>query len=338
MSLLREVFNALKRRRHEIAVTATVVVILITLVIIIIMRMSIDTETKITIETIPSLSEATLRQVGVVKIYWKDASRFSTTPAWNTALQYEDVDKTIKSGNNFFSAYFDHIALNAGGEEMKVLRAFPFKEISVSAWSISSKSKVVRDELIPFMSSKQYDCVVHDGKRDADGARDVICLLKINEGSEPSVPSPLKAGKHTVYVISLQGVPGADAGNEGRFDKFVAHWKHECGESIQIQLCPGILDPRRGYGLTRTYVQCISKAIADRVVAATFLEDDARLFPNVKKFCSHGANGNMFEKQMPRDAFILMLGGHGFEFPPRESGDGNGLRFMHALRSVYARL
>ena len=332
-SLAKEVLNALKRRRREIAVTATVLLISSIAALLFVKWMSMDTETKITIQTIPGVSGVMERKIGVVKIYWKDASHFTTALDWTNALDaaFENENQNQLS---LVRRHLDHLSLRAGGEEMKVLRGFPFQKISVSEWSISSKSKLVRDGLIRFMIAQSYDCVVHDGKPDSAGVRDVICRLKISAGSTSSVPALLKPGKHIVYVVSLQGVPGANAANEGRFDAFVAHWKRECGDSIQIKLCPGNLDPRRGYGLTLTYVQCIGKAIADGVVAATFLEDDARLFPNVKKFCAKSENGNIFQDHMPRDAFILMLGGHGFEFSLNKPGDGNGLRFMHLLRSL----
>lgn len=63
------------------------------------------------------------------------------------------------------------------------------------------------------------------------------------------------------YVISLDGVDGADPHNAGRFAGFKEDWAEQCGGEVPLDLvrCPGHLDKRRGFGLTVSLVGCIEK-------------------------------------------------------------------------------
>ena len=60
------------------------------------------------------------------------------------------------------------------------------------------------------------------------------------------------------YVVSLDGVDGADAHNAGRLSEFKAEWSEKCGGKLPMELewCPGQSDKRRGFGLTIALVEC----------------------------------------------------------------------------------
>ena len=113
--------------------------------------------------------------------------------------------------------------------------------------------------------------------------------------------------KSYMYVVSLQGVKGAHSDNNGRLDKFKEKWKVVCGTSPKIHVCPGIVDKRRGYGLTKAYTKCLQVALDRGNEHPIFLEDDARL-----------VNTDLCEEynwsNVPTDAFLVMLGGHDWKY------------------------
>lgn len=128
----------------------------------------------------------------------------------------------------------------------------------------------------------------------------------------------LKAVGHSVtstfskmYVISLDGVEGADPRNKGRLKHFIDDWTNLCGGQLPMEMewCPGYLDKRRGFGVTKGLVHCTEKAIKDGVPIAYFFEDDARLFD--AKFC-HNDHRTALWENAPADTYLLMLGGHNF--------------------------
>lgn len=98
-------------------------------------------------------------------------------------------------------------------------------------------------------------------------------------------------------MISLQGVQGAASENEGRLNSFCNEWKNTCGEAIWFHHCPGIIDSRRGFGLTQSFVACFDRAMDDGQEISLFFEDDARLW-----------------EKAPTDTMLIMLGGHGWHF------------------------
>jgi len=126
---------------------------------------------------------------------------------------------------------------------------------------------------------------------------------------QPSAPRESEEGVPplAVYVVSLQGVAGSHISNQHRLDHFVEAWREACGSSIQVRVCPGELDERRGRGLTRALVRCVGQAIADGDEFSTFLEDDARL--RSRNFCQASYRASLWAK-VERDALIVLLGGH----------------------------
>jgi hypothetical protein len=115
------------------------------------------------------------------------------------------------------------------------------------------------------------------------------------------------------YVVSLQGVTGANANNDGRLDNFSQAWREMCGSRIQFRVCPGVVDQRRGYGLTRSYVECFEQAMKDGQDYAVFLEDDARL--KTSQFCDVSYRASIWSASTS-DVLLIMLGGHAIKYGP----------------------
>jgi hypothetical protein len=123
-----------------------------------------------------------------------------------------------------------------------------------------------------------------------------------------------------MYVVTLQGVPGAAADNEHRFDSFVADWTAQCGSRLDIRRCAGALDSRQGYGLTKAFVDCFRKAERENAPnnVALFFEDDARLMPPLadNRLCeSSSFLVDTLWPHMPNDTSVLLLGGWQMRFP-----------------------
>ena len=90
-----------------------------------------------------------------------------------------------------------------------------------------------------------------------------------------------RSNQTEIYVVSLQGVPGADAQNAGRLDQFRQDWDGMCGHAVPIKFCPGTLNKageNTGHGLTRAFLRCFEQAYLDGARNPVFLEDDARLY------------------------------------------------------------
>ena len=129
-------------------------------------------------------------------------------------------------------------------------------------------------------------------------------------------PPPYSPPK-TIFVISLQGTPGAHESNNGRLDLFKEKWRMACGsssDSTNIEHCPAAVDKRRGYGLTLTWMMCLWRARQLDEEVAIFLEDDARLFANsTQEFCDVDKRGKLLSK-LPSDTFVAWLGGHTWSY------------------------
>ena len=110
-----------------------------------------------------------------------------------------------------------------------------------------------------------------------------------------------------VYVVSLQGVNGANPKNEHRLDNFRDDWKRLCGVDANVSICPGTVSLKRGYGVTQTYVRCFQKAIDDGVMFPEFYEDDARFFT------PDGCKPREWT-DLPTNTFLVMLGGHAWKY------------------------
>mmetsp|Transcript_17080 Transcript_17080/g.28973 ORF Transcript_17080/g.28973 Transcript_17080/m.28973 type:complete len:350 (+) Transcript_17080:45-1094(+) len=129
-------------------------------------------------------------------------------------------------------------------------------------------------------------------------------------------PVPYSPTK-TIFVVSLQGTPGAHESNNGRLDLFKEKWQIACGSSsasTNIEHCPALFDKRRGYGLTQAWIFCLWRARQLDEGAAIFLEDDARLFENsTQEFCDINKRGELLSK-LPSDTFVAFLGCHTWSY------------------------
>lgn len=149
------------------------------------------------------------------------------------------------------------------------------------------------------------------------------------------LPNPSANSNHasnadpsTIFVISMQGTPGVDARNEGRFDEFQSKWNASCNTSnnhtatpithTNIVHCPGVYEPRRGYGLTLSWLLCLERAKDYDLDVTVIFEDDARLFDrSVDSFCDWKVRQKEYWQHLPKDAFLAFLGGHNWEYPSK---------------------
>jgi hypothetical protein len=129
--------------------------------------------------------------------------------------------------------------------------------------------------------------------------------------------------------MSLQGVPGAAAENEHRFDDFRRDWNQFCTTTasssspppFEYIQCPGQLHSIQGVGVTRAFIECFQKAIPIlkqpqqmlNEPVAFFWEDDARPFNHSVPFCNSRYRQQMF-KNMPNDTYLIATGGHHWEY------------------------
>jgi hypothetical protein len=106
------------------------------------------------------------------------------------------------------------------------------------------------------------------------------------------------------YVLSLQGIEKSR--NNGRLDEFKRTWNDMCGKT-HFTVCPGVLDDRRGFGITKAYVHCLDQMYRDGVEIAYVFEDDSQLVN--ASFCARDVR-NKLVQTLPKDLFVLLLGGH----------------------------
>ena len=79
-----------------------------------------------------------------------------------------------------------------------------------------------------------------------------------------------------------------------------------CGSEPNVQVCPGGVSKRRGYGLSRAFVGCLDLANKRGANYNLFFEDDARLVD--KTLCKPSNWPNL-----PLDTFVVLLGGHAWK-------------------------
>ena len=121
-----------------------------------------------------------------------------------------------------------------------------------------------------------------------------------------------KNSTRTIFVVSLQGTPGSNERNKGRLDKFQKSIRDSCGDkALHIIHCPGVIDDRRGYGVTVAHMICFNRAIEMDQEVSFFFEDDARPFSDkVDIFCDLVCGSRDFSMYGPEDSLLTFLGGH----------------------------
>ena len=145
--------------------------------------------------------------------------------------------------------------------------------------------------------------------------------------NNPKIRTSFKEG---FYVASLQGVPGAHSSNDHRLDQFIQHFQNICPD-ITFHICPGVNEKNRpGYGIAKTWAQCIDHALKqDDVDVAYFFEDDARFqehlttaAANTTQFCKPKFRERLW-RAAPSDTYLLLFGGHHFSYGSGHVFDGN---------------
>lgn len=120
-----------------------------------------------------------------------------------------------------------------------------------------------------------------------------------------------------IYVLTLQGVRGADIPNKHRLDDFISHLESlGCLDMYSINICPGVVnyDLPTGYATTQAWANCLERIYADGVKRAYIFEDDARLLD--RNSC---VNMKTLLTNRPEDTFLLMYGGHHWTFDTTHS-------------------
>ena len=85
---------------------------------------------------------------------------------------------------------------------------------------------------------------------------------------------------------------------------FRADWERICGgHLLDIRVCAGETDERRGFGLTRALINCLDQSERDGQETAIIFEDDVRLFDS--QFCSKEFRANLWA-DAPRDGLVYV--------------------------------
>ena len=159
------------------------------------------------------------------------------------------------------------------------------------------------DLVVPQAGGKTCRSIQLMAASEMEGSDMCAILQKEERACCPRSYSPTK----TIFVISLQGTPGAHESNQGRLDLFKEKWRMSCGssfDSTNIEHCPAVFDKRRGYGVTLAWILCLWRARQLDEEVAIFLEDDARLFENsTQEFCDIDNRGELLSK-LPSDTFV----------------------------------
>lgn len=110
------------------------------------------------------------------------------------------------------------------------------------------------------------------------------------------------------FVISLQDVQGASHKNQGRLDLFKRDVNTVCGKSaLTFSTAKGYVDRRRGFGLTRAFVDVLDISIEQGLEKIYIFEDDVRLMNTL--FCDRGFRQALWA-EAPRDTFVIIFAGH----------------------------
>ena len=120
--------------------------------------------------------------------------------------------------------------------------------ISIRLWD-TTRDRKYQAELMGI----EIEVILHKDRHDGNQ----LHLLARNETADDLTPSILTRTIETTnrtnekfYIISSQGVPNAHPANRKRLDSFVQAWNATCGQPPHVEICPGIVDTRQGYGLT----------------------------------------------------------------------------------------
>ena len=110
-----------------------------------------------------------------------------------------------------------------------------------------------------------------------------------------------------VAVITLQNTSHKA---DGKLDAFNYAWETLCGTTPQFEVCPGVMDARRGVGIATALERCLSHIPTDAKYVVIF-EDDAR--PQAPAACRLSQLMNHHQRFLPPDS-VLQLGGHHVDY------------------------
>ena len=163
----------------------------------------------------------------------------------------------------------------------------------------------------------------------------IICsffVITIHLSNEGEILQNNQQQYDGIFVISLQGTPDADPHNEGRLDSFKKAWRKSCGTDPELHVCPGVMDDRRGYGLTRSWHNCLQMARDMDLEVTMIFEDDARLFDKESSlnFCDAGKSHNQVWEGLPEDTFLAFLGGHTWTYADPDQKKQERLGSIHS--------
>ena len=96
--------------------------------------------------------------------------------------------------------------------------------------------------------------------------------------------------------------------NQGRLDVFRTNFSAVCGKSTLIlSTAKGYVDKRRGFGLTRAFVDVLDISIEQGLEKIYIFEDDVRLMNTL--FCDRSLRQALWV-EAPRDTFVIIFAGH----------------------------
>jgi len=99
---------------------------------------------------------------------------------------------------------------------------------------------------------------------------------------------------------------------------------------LKVTRCPGNVDDRRGFGVTRTFAQCVEKAWRNGHETAVFMEDDARPFDDQGQTVCSARYRHDLVQTSPRDAMVVLFGAHHISYDI--SNEPNITDFKHPWR------
>ena len=167
----------------------------------------------------------------------------------------------------------------------------------------------------PFLLLGAFGCVLFPFF-----AVNILENVDVEDGSlslcrHPAPSLPTRSHLSTsIFVLSMQGTPGAHKSNEGRLEAFKNKWIQACGSIPETHHCHGVLDPRRGYGVHISQLICLQKAKTINKDVLLFFEDDARLFNDSAPTFCNGESRSEILSRMPNDTLVAFLGGHEWEW------------------------
>jgi glycosyltransferase involved in cell wall biosynthesis len=131
-----------------------------------------------------------------------------------------------------------------------------------------------------------------------------------------SLPAPTKPAS---FIVVTLGDRDQDDPRGARLRQFFRTWNVTCAgypDPPVFEECRSTLHPLRGVGLTQAFVRCADAALARGHESVFFFEDDA--VPYDAELCDPAARRGLSDSA-PRDARVVLLGGHHFVEPRKRA-------------------